>query len=159
MKKLIGPLIVALLSVIITGCGIKSAGTACPPLQGTYKVEDNGFIYIKKQYVDEYVAAITVAESSPQVLAVMIPKKEDLIRDQLPECSVILKGIGLLAPTNKDKTYNVSDVSQNYSSERKIDTPLVLMVMAGFQSNVYGVVKVSDTLSETALSAFETVNE
>lgn len=137
--------IITVLTFLQAGCGTTSTHSSCPDMQGSYKIENIADLYIKKKFTGGYMAMVASNDSS-QFIPVIAVDKEDLERENISECSLILQGAGVLTPSDKQKNYNVTATSQNYTTERKPGTSFVLMVMAGFQSDVLGVDKISETL-------------
>ncbi|WP_353613188.1 hypothetical protein [Mangrovibacter phragmitis] len=158
MKKKINSLLFTPVIFMLAGCAMQEAKSSCPELEGSYEIENSAEFYIQKQSNGEYTAMIVTDGDPTEFMPIFIPTKKQLVDENLPECSVILQGAGVLMPSDKNKTYHVTAQSQNYLTERKLDTPLVLMVAAGFQSDVYGVVKTSDVLSKEITSIFSKGN-
>ncbi|WP_058970798.1 hypothetical protein [Type-D symbiont of Plautia stali] len=129
----------------LVGCVTTSANSSCPDMQGSYKIEGSADLYIKRNAAGEYMA-IVGSDDSLQFVTVITVDKDDLERENFPECSIILQGAGILIPSDKEKTYSVLAQSQNYTTERKPGTPFVLMVMSGFYSDAFGVDKTAATL-------------
>ncbi|GKX56206.1 hypothetical protein SOASR030_23180 [Leminorella grimontii] len=127
---------------------------ACPELQGSYKIEGQTDLYIQKQSDSSYLAMVESANRQPNFMPVIVPEKEQLREESFPECTVIIKGAGLLMPSDKNKTYSVSSESQNYLTEKKPGTPFVIMYMAGFQSDVFGVEKISDDIPSSIVDIY-----
>lgn len=89
---------------------------ACPELQGSYKVEQRADLYIQKQSDDSYLAMVESEDHQPQFLSVIRPEAKELKEQGYPECTAIIKGLGLLMPSDKNKTYQVTSESQNYQT-------------------------------------------
>lgn len=157
MKTKIRLTIVILLAYLLAGCGIQGARSSCQDFQGSYKIENSVDLYIKHQRMGDYpaVAMIVPEGGSPEFYPVLTLDEKDLDRDRVPKCSIGIKGIGILAPSVKDKTYDVSTELANNLSERKPGTPWVLMEGNGFMFNVHGVVKTSSTLPDNILAKFK----
>lgn len=148
---------ITVLMFMLTGCGTKSTNVSCPDMQGSYKIENSADLYIKKNDAGEYMAMISSDDSS-QFFPVITVEKDDLERENIPECSIILEGAGVLIPSDKEKNYSVISQSQNYTTEHKPGTPFVLMVMSGFYSNIFGVDKTTGTLSDEISERFSKGN-
>lgn len=148
---------ITVLMFMLTGCGTKSTNVSCPDMQGSYKIENSTDLYIKKNNTGEYMAMISSDDSS-QFLPAITVEKNDLERENVPECSIILEGAGVIIPSDKEKTYSVISQSQNYTTEHKPGTPFVLMVMSGFYSDVFGVDKTTATLSDEISERFSKGN-
>lgn len=127
---------------------------ACPELQGSYKVEQRADLYIQKQSDGSYLAMIESEDHQPQFLSVIRPEAKELKEQGYTECTAIIKGLGLLMPSDKNKTYQVTSESQNYQIGKKPGTPFVIMYMAGFQSDVFGVDKISETIPQAAVDRY-----
>lgn len=132
---------------------------ACPELQGSYKIEGHTDLYIQKQSDNGYLAMVESENRRPNFMPIIVPEKEKLREESFPECSVIIKGAGLLMPSDKNKTYSVTSESQNYLTEKKPGTPFVIMYMAGFQSDVFGVEKISDNIPSSIADIYSKAGE
>lgn len=145
-----------LIELLLAGCNASSLQSvqACPDIQGSYKFENVADFYIQKQTSGEYLALMMSEQESPEFLPVVVPSKQALKDENYSECTVMIKGLGLLMPSNKNAKYSVSAGTQNYMTEQKIDTPLVILYMAGFQSAVFGVEKISNNLPQTVTTTY-----
>lgn len=153
MEKRTHILAIAITVIMMVICSVGSAFALCSDPQGSYKVENNVNLYIHKGNNADYMAIISGTKQSERLLVTLLSKEQSKA-ENLPECSVLIPGVGMLMPSEKGKTYHVTAESQNYLTERKTNTPFVLLVMSGFQSDIYGVDKTSDTLPKNILSEF-----
>lgn len=153
MEKWTHILATAITVIMMVICSVGSAFALCSDPQGSYKVENNVNLYIHKENNSDYMAIISGTKQSERLLVTLLSKEQSKA-ENLPECSVLITGVGMLMPSEKGKTYHVTAESQNYLTERKTNTPFVLLVMSGFQSDIYGVDKTSDTLPKNILSEF-----
>ncbi|SUP81767.1 hypothetical protein [Yersinia pseudotuberculosis] len=80
----------------------------CPDIQGSYKLEKDADFYIQKQTSGEYLALVMSEQQSPEFLPVTIPPKQALKDENYSECTVMIKGLGLLMPSDKNAKYGVS---------------------------------------------------
>ena len=142
--------------LILAGCNasLSHSVQTCPDIQGSYKLAKEADFYIQTQTGGEYLALVMSDQKSPEFLSVIIPPKQALKAEKYSECTVMIQGLGLLMPADKNAKYSVSTGSQNYMTEQKIDTPLVILFMAGFQSAVFGVEKTSNNLPQTVTTAY-----
>lgn len=153
MEKRTHILATAITAIVMVICSVGNAFAVCSDPQGSYKIENNVNLYIHKKNNADYMAIMS-GEKQSELLLVTLLSKEQSKAENLPECSVLITGVGVLMPSEKGKTYHVTAESQNYLTERKTNTPFVLLVMAGFQSDIYGVDKTSDILPKNILSEF-----
>lgn len=143
----------AITIIMMAICSVGNAFALCSDPQGSYKVEGNVNFYIHKENNADYMAIMSGTKQSERLLVTQLSKEQSKA-ENLPECSVLITGVGVLMPSEKGKTYHVTAESQNYLTERKTNTPFVLLMMAGFQSDIYGVDKTSDTVPKNILSEF-----
>ncbi len=156
MNYLKWKLILPLATLFISGCNThpERHKETCPDIQGSYKIEKYVVFYIQKQSEGDYLAMVQSGEKSTDFLTATVLKKQYLEEEKHSECAVIIECMGLLMPAYKDEKYSVSAGSQNYITEKKRETPLVILFMAGFQSIVFSVDRTSNTLPPSVLTAY-----
>ncbi len=156
MNYLKWKLCLPLTMLFLTNCNTLSAhqGEVCSDIQGSYKIEKNADLFIQKQTNGDYLAMVQSNNEKPEFLPVTIPTKQQLEVEKYSECTVMIQELGLLMPSDKNKKYSVSAESQNYMSEKEIDTSLIILFMSGFQSDVFGVEKTSNELPPAVTIAY-----
>ncbi|PSH15267.1 hypothetical protein B7R74_17870 [Yersinia pseudotuberculosis] len=147
---------VPLVMLFLTSCNTLSAnqGEVCPDIQGSYKIEKNVDLFIQKQADGDYLAMVQLNNEKPEFLPMIISTKQQLKDEKYSECTVMIQKLGLLMPSDKNKKHSVSAGSQNYMSKKAIDTPLIILFMSGFQSDVFGVEKISNKLPPAVTIAY-----
>ncbi len=128
---------------------------ACPELQGTYQLAGTqAFLYLQKQQQDNYTVLFKDEDGERSILPAIAMSEEDRKEGKIPECALVIPELGMFMPSNKDQSYNVTAQSQESVSTKTPGTEYVIMVMAGFYSDVIGVNKTEASLPDDVLQAF-----
>jgi len=141
-------------AVMATLLGLAPSLLACPDLQGSYQLAGTeAYVYLQKQHND-YAVVVKGEDGVLSALPVISIPDEARQKEQIPECAVLIKLLGLFMHADKNQSFSVTNQSQEYLNKKKPGTDYVIMVMSGFYSDVIGVNKIASTLPEDVLKTF-----
>lgn len=119
---------------------------ACPDMSGSYQFSDTGRIFYIMKIVDteKYYVSLPSANGKYDLTQTLELTPEERKSEGLPECALLIEGVGMLVKTKKGEKVNVTNQSQNYTNEKIITTEYGLTIFAGFASDIIGVDKISN---------------
>ncbi|ECG1193076.1 hypothetical protein DQ961_12275 [Salmonella bongori] len=117
-------------------------------MEGTYQFEGSPYQFYIQHSNDENQTYKLIFETdnnqyiekTSMTLSAKQRKKENL-----PECALLVPGIGMLMKAQKGEKVNVLNQSQNYADEKTLTGDYVLWVFGGFSTDTININKLSDS--------------
>ena len=118
---------------------------ACPSLVGTYKIEawDESQQLVIQKDKKLYSVAIVDTAGNKEMLTVIDVPKEEIKKEALLKCAIMVQGLGIIKKVDKGAEFNVTAQSQNYLNKRIASTGYIIYVASGFFSDIINLEKLN----------------